>query len=376
MRLLKHIYKTRTLREYGLFLFVSFFVVLLLGNLFIPEFGIQDIEGQMLKIKGKHIKFDDDPHVSEFIRSVKQSDGYICMGTSESTPMKDGNYYEFLDQDTSYATRFSILGGAGWTCGLHMAMLLNHREEVDSLKLIYFINPVYWRSELSGFRKGYWTRYLNYGTYQTTLKHSTENDDFARISANYADVVNPAEKLLFKTENWFRALRKPFFRDLRYWLFPKQYLEDLAFVAKPKSELEDYEFFGILDTAFIDTSWNATYEFMSRTWLNPIVDADYRDQELKAFIKLCQELNVQVTFVLGPVNEIYIAKYHPPYLDGYQNIVDHIRALLTEENADFIDATDLGNIPGSFIDNQHHSSYGAYLIYQKIKKHLHEKNSL
>ena len=46
------------------------------------------------------------------------------------------------------------------------------------------------------------------------------------------------------------------------------------------------------------------------------------------------------------------------------------------EEADFIDVTEVGNIPGSFIDNQHHSSYGAYLIYQKIKNHLHEKEDL
>ncbi len=376
MKLLRNIYKTRTLSEYGLFIAASLLVLLILGNIFIPEYKVQSVDTQLLKIKGKHFKFDDAPHVSEFIRSVKSNDGYICMGTSESTPLRDGNYYEFLDQDTSYDAHFSILGGAGWTCGLHMAMLINHANDVDSLKLIYFINPVYWRSELAGFRKSYWLRYLNYGTYKQTLSYIDSRDGFASISSGYKKELNPAEKLLFQTENWFRAIRKPFFRDLRYWISPEKYLEDLEYFAAEKRNFDAFEYFGTIDTAYLDTSWNVTHEFMGRTWLNPMVQDTYRDDELKAFIDLCEGLGVETTFILGPVNEIYIAKYHPPYLQGYQEMVEHIRQFLIEENVDFIDASDLGNIPGSFIDNQHHSSYGAYLIYQKIKTHLHEKADL
>lgn len=376
MKLLRNIYKTRALSEYGIFIFASLLLLLILGNIFIPEYEVQGVDTQLLKIKGKHFKFNDGPHVSEFIHSVKSNDGYICMGTSESTPLRDGNYYEFLDQDTSYDKRFSILGGAGWTCGLHMAMLINHSKEVDSLKIIYFINPVYWRSELAGFRKSYWTRYLNYGTYKHTLKNMEGHDGFASISSGYIKELNPAEKLLFQTENWFRLIREPFFRDLRYWLSPEQYLEDLEYFATEKRSFSAFENFGTIDTSYLDTNWNVTHEFMGRTWLNPIADDTYRDAELKAFIDLCEELEVDVTFILGPVNEIFIEKYHPPYLQGYLNVLIHIRQLLTEEKVDFIDASDLGKIPASFIDNQHHSSYGAYLIYQKIKTHLHEKDDL
>ncbi|MCK5766108.1 MAG: hypothetical protein KAH26_08985, partial [Bacteroidales bacterium] len=238
----------------------------------------------------------------------------------------------------------------------------------------YFINPVYWRSELNGFDKGYWKRYLNYGAYRHTIRGNMA-PDFNDISNEYSEVLNPGEKFLFIMEYWLREIRKPFFRDLRYWLFPEEYEKDLSFPAQEKKDLQEFAWFGEIDTSYIDTLWNVTYEFKTRNWLNPIIDNDYRNRELIAFISLCNELNVNVIFILGPVNEIYIRKYHQPYYEGYMQAVAGIRDILDREGVDYIDATDLGNIPGSFMDNQHHSSYGAYLIYQKIKTYIHEKNT-
>lgn len=375
MNLIRYIYKTRILSEYGRFIFISLLLIIVAGYLFIPEFQVQNIDAQLLRIKGKYIKFSDDPHMHEFIRSVKHNKGYICLGTSETTTLKDGNYYDFLDQDTSYSARFSKLGGAGWTCGLHMPMLINCKEDVDSLNLIYFINPVYWRSELNGFDKGYWIRYLNYGVYKEIL-NKNNYPEFLDISQEYDKAIHPGEKLLYRSENWLRKIRKPFFHDLRYYLFPDKYYDDLSSMAEDKTGTSDFAFFGESDTAFIDCSWNVSYEFKSRTWLNPISNNDYRNRELKAFINLCKDLNVKVTYILGPVNEIYIKKYQASYLGDYQKAVSSIRNILEKEDVDFIDASDIGTVPGSFMDNQHHSSYGAFLIYQKIKKHLHEKDGL
>lgn len=372
MKLLASIYKTKTLSEYGRFILIALACVLILGNIFIPDYTVQNVGSQVIKLKGKHFKYDDNPHVREFIRSVSSRDGYICLGTSESTTLRDGNYYEFLDQDTSYDTRFSILGGAGRSCGLHMPMLLNHKEEVAGLKLIYFINPVYWRSELNGFDKGYWTRYVNYSAYLKTLKQD-ENDLFAGISEQYSDKLNIGEKFLYSTAYLLRKIRKPFFQDLRYFLFPGDYPKDLAYLAQEKQGFGQFAYFGQIDTTYLDTSWNVSHEFMNRTWLNPMVDNDYRTQELKAFIELSEALGAEVTYILGPVNDIYIKKYHPPYREGYQNTLNNLRDVLQAEKADWIDLTHIGSVPGSFIDNQHHSSYGAYLIYRELKQHLYEK---
>lgn len=375
MNLITYIYKTKTLSDYGRFILIALIVLLVAGYFLIPEYPVQDQPMQILSLKGKYIVFDDDPQVSEFIRSVKRNGGYICLGTSETTPRKDGNYYDFLDQDTSFKTRFSKLAGAGWTCGLHMPMLILHKEEVDSLNLIYFINPVYWRSELSQFNKGYWTRYLNYGLYRELLK---ENNvlGFQEISDEYHNKINPGEKMLYCLKYWLRKIRKPFFRDLRYLLFPEKYYEELGTIATVKVGFETFDHPGDPDLEYIDTIWNTTHDFKSKAWLNPIAAEEYRFLELKAFNDLCNQMNVNVTYVLGPVNEIFIRKYKPTYLEAYISTQDKIRELLESEDADYIDATEIGNIPGSFEDNQHHSSYGAFLIYEKIKNHLNEKNGL
>ena len=354
---------------------LALIVILVSGNIFIPSYEAQHLDKQLLKIKGKHLKYSDSPHVKDFLLSVKNNDGYICMGTSESTPLRDGNYYEFLDQDTSYETRFSILGGAGWTCGLHMPMLLQHKNEVRSLKLIYFINPVYWRSELNGFDKGYWNRYLNYSYYKEVLKHD-EDALLHNISLEYSQELNTGQKFLSWMEYHIRKLRKPFFQDLRYYLFQGDYKSDLAFLAEEKTGFNAFEYFGTIDTTYLDTNWNISHEFKGRTWLNPMIDNDYRTKELRSFIHLCNLLEVEVTYVLGPINERYIKKYHPPYLEGYQNTLGMLASVLRSEDVDWIDLTYLGSVPGSFIDNQHHSSYGAYFIYQDIKKHLNEKEDL
>ena len=49
--------------------------------------------------------------------------------------------------------------------------------------------------------------------------------------------------------------------------------------------------------------------------------------------------------------------------------------VLDEEGANYIDCTDLSTVPGVFEDWQHHTSYGAYLMYQKIKSYVLEKES-
>jgi hypothetical protein len=49
--------------------------------------------------------------------------------------------------------------------------------------------------------------------------------------------------------------------------------------------------------------------------------------------------------------------------------------VLDEEGAAYIDCTCLSTVPGVFEDWQHHTSYGAFLIYQKIKDYVLEKES-
>ena len=87
MKLIDNIYRTKNLRDHGLFILTALVVIVIIGNLFIPDYPVQGVDEQILKLKGKHFRYDDSPHVTEFINSVKNSDGYICMGTSEWVKM-------------------------------------------------------------------------------------------------------------------------------------------------------------------------------------------------------------------------------------------------------------------------------------------------
>jgi len=62
-------------------------------------------------------------------------------------------------------------------------------------------------------------------------------------------------------------------------------------------------------------------------------------------------------------------------LKDYERTVAQIKELLEAENAPFVDASDISGLPGTFDDHQHHSSYGAWLIYKKIKSFLNEEHS-
>ena len=119
---------------------------------------------------------------------------------------------------------------------------------------------------------------------------------------------------------------------------------------------------------------NISKDFIHKDWFKPInKSVNYRYEELTSFLKLCENLEIQATFIIGPYNERFIKKYDLNSLADYESTTQHIKQLLIENHVDFIDATDISPVIGAFNDHQHHSSYGAFLIYNKIKNHFYEK---
>ena len=112
-----------------------------------------------------------------------------------------------------------------------------------------------------------------------------------------------------------------------------------------------------------------------RYTLTPHPEETYRADELRTMIRLCKERGVDIVFVVGPYNQIAYSKVYPSEVANIQKVSTNILKVLKEEGAAHIDCTDLSTIPGTFDDWQHHSSYGAYLIYQKIKEYVLEKES-
>lgn len=370
----KPIYNTKKLAGYGLYLLVILIVIFPLGRFFIPPFTVKQPTRQLATLNGLSVKFNDSPAVSLFLRSIKSHHGYLCLGTSESDKLPDGNYYDFLNNDTAIQARFSILAGAGRTCGLYIPLLLDHRKEVDSLNIIYFINPVYWRTDLADVNTEYWNRYNNYKVCTDIALTPEEEKQYYQPVTSYINKLDIIEKATYTLEYELRQYRKSFFQDLKYNINPKLYLSSLSYIANKKKPLTGFNNFGKPDYKNIDTTWNINKSFTHKEWFKPIDDTvTYRYKELTSFITTCRNLGINALFIVGPYNGRFITEYSPASLAGYQQTTNNIRNLLTAEKVNFIDASNQSYTAGAFMDHQHHSSYGAYLIYKELKILLNEK---
>lgn len=374
MNFIQSFYKTKNLANNGIFISISLVVLMLIG-IFIPNTQPRKFSTQIYTLNGFNTKYNDKSEVSDFLLSIKNNNGFLVLGTSETTSINGGNYYDFLNHDKDIpGKKFSVLAGAGRTCGIYIPLLLHHRNELDSLQLIYFINPVYWRENLCKVDLGYWNRYSNYKMANNLdLSQQELNDFFGPVQA-YNDKLNLSSKTLSYLEKSLRSFRKNYFNDLRYYLFPKQYKAQFNFMSKSKIDYTKDLKYGKIDYELIDSNWNISKAFSNKEWFKPINKSEnYRYEELTSFVKLCKELGIKATYVVGPYNELFIRNYAPEDLAAHEQTAQNIKQILLSHDANFIDATDISTATGSFIDHQHHSSYGAYLIYQKLKSKLYEK---
>jgi hypothetical protein len=374
MNFIQSFYKTRTLVNNGVFIAITV-LILVVAGFFISDFAPKTFSNQIYTLNGYNTKHNDPSEVSDFLLSIKNNNGFLVLGTSESTSLKKGNYYDFLNNDQEIRpANFSILSGAGRTCGIYIPLFLQHRDELDSLKLIYFINPVYWRSDLCEVNLDYWNRYSNYKMSNSLVLTKNEKELFFKPVKTYNDKMNSFNKFIEYTEQSIRTVRRNYFHKLRYQLFPDEYKSQFSFMsASQEIDYSNYLLDEAINLELIDTNYNVLKSFSHKEWFNPInEDVNYRYKELNSFILLCHELGVKATFVIGPYNHQFIKKYSPNSLAAYTRTSNRIKQLLLNNNTDLIDASDISIVSGAFNDHQHHSNYGAYLIYLKLKEHFYE----
>jgi len=377
MSWIQSFYKTKNLANNGVFICLSLVLLLSFGYL-IPNFSSTRFDEQVYSLNGFNTKHNDHSEVSLFFQSIKENDGFLVLGTSETTSLENGNYYDFLNADEEInESAFSVLAGAGRTCGTHIPILLHHKNELEGLKLIYFINPVYWRTDLCEPNLNYFNRYCNYAMCNSLNLSSEERADFYALVKTYSDEINLFDKGIAYLEQGLRSARRNYFHDLRYKLFPEEYTSQFNFVSSVKRDYSGSLEYGKFNPNLIDSSYNISKNFIEKNWFKPINSSEnFRYVELNAFIKLCNQTGIEATYIIGPYNELFIKKHAEKDLEDYKKTSQSIKQLLTENKADFVDATDVSPVLGAFDDHQHHSSYGAYLIYQKIKSHFYEeKNS-
>ena len=171
-----------------------------------------------------------------------------------------------------------------------------------------------------------------------------------------------------------RSARRPYFRDLKYWLSPDQYPGQFIYMKDNQIPIPADTVMVQVDFSKIDTIYNIDKSFTHFDWFGDInTSTDYRYQELTAFVRLCNKLGIEALFVVEPVNERFILNYSSSSLKDYRAVSQRIKVILKTEGATFVDAQDINKVPGAFKDHQHHSNYGAFLIYKKIKHYLNEK---
>ncbi|MEM9052150.1 MAG: D-alanyl-lipoteichoic acid biosynthesis protein DltD [Bacteroidota bacterium] len=373
MSFLKGLYNTKELSAIGGFILIALGILFVLG-FFIPNYQPLNSSKQIYTISGLNTKYNDETEVAQFFESIKENNGYLVLGTSETTGLPDGNYYDFLNSDEDLQeTGFSVLAGAGRTCGNLIPVLLENKEEAEGLNLIYFINPVYWRKDLCEVNLDYGQRYLNY--FMTTIPNlsAEEEEKYYSPIRDYQEKLNPLIKASESIEYFIRSLFRNYNFDLKYELLGNDLDEKLTFIdgrAFLDFTEEDYE----NRLATIDTAFNIHQSFSHKNWFKPINEkVTHRTEELEAFIAVCKDLGINATFILGPTNERFIQAYSSSSLKGYEDISEQIESMLIKEEVSYIDVRELNGELGAFSDHQHHSSYGAYLLYELIKKKIYEE---
>ena len=344
---MKKLYQTKVLAWIGSVVLISVLVFLLLSWL-IPTFKAPEAEKQLYTIRHQELRDNNTLYTDLLVQSIKANNGYLVLGTSESDYMNGENYYDFLNADTTLQCRFSLIAGAGRTACTYFPLIQSNKN-IGGLKIIYFVNPAYWCNKLARSNADYFFRYTSFANYCKANK--PENKAVSKIlKANLSSTRLDDVMSDFFSYYIDRARRK-YYQDLVFDIDTAKFENTLAWI-KPRPEL----------------TMPSTYEPPDSSTHNYNLNVD-------ASFEVCRENNVDITFVVGPYNRVAFGKAHPTEVPEMQSICDSITNLLETESANYIDATDISSTAGAFRDWQHHSSYGAYLLYQKIKNYVVEKEN-
>jgi len=312
-----------------------------------------------------------------FIYTIKRKNGILVLGTSESDIHHIGNYQGFLNKYFDCGHKFSYLAGAGRSFHVYFPVFLNNKELFKGLKIIYFINPTYWRGGLNYFHLGYYDRYNN-------LKMVFEARDDMKEYGLYNEMGEPYVATFTKDSS--EVFINAYFNDFRQFyvdLFGGDNqvnkggnsgnsnlncVQEIVEEGIDSSKIQDF-----LKEIILEENISYEYSKLNDSNFVQISSSDFQWKALKGFNEICKDLDIDVTYFLGPYNAIYCKNYNPEYQDQHEKLLVELKALLKEENANYIDGTGLSYIPGTFLDKQHHSEYGAWLIAEKIANY-YEKN--
>ena len=368
---MKRMYQLKVLAWIGSVVLASVLAFLLLAWI-IPPFKAPEPDQQLYTIRHQELRDNNPLYTDLFLQSIKRNNGYLVLGTSESNNLTEGNYYDFLNADTSLNVGFSVVAGAGRTPCTYFP-LMQSNENVRGLKVIFMINPRYWCTPYARSNKQYFSRYVSIAEYKRANRPKNKRvDDILKVNHSHIPLVN---RIGDGTALFLDRVRRKYYQDLVFDLKPDKFSKSLRFFGE-KKKLDEYPHFGVIDSMHYNFEYNVAKGYnVSDNLFYVDTSVAYRYDELRAMISVCKEHDVDITFVVGPYNKVAFEKTCPDEVPRLDKVCQNIKDICWQENVPFIDATDLSGTPGAFKDIQHHSSYGAYFIYLKIKNYVLEKEN-
>lgn len=332
--------------------------------------------GSLLTVDATHVK-NDDAYFHEFMNRIRKNDDVLVLGTSESGYLDGYNYWELLNSDSTLEDQFSVLYGAGRFCERYIPSMINNPEIWRDQKLLVIINPVYWREGLSRFSLEYHERYMNEGEVRNARSKSNRKDDFDLLFGGSG--VGFVKGQMNVANNWIDKNVHELYYGRLHQFFGLEEENITHFTAhSPRTGLLARTSPELLETAKSEVleDWNCTQEFINTgdyLMTELFLDSEYRNTALDYFLELCKDLNVKPTFVIGPYNKILTEKNKQEAIaDRYAELYEKLKSTFDKTGFPYIDASEISEVPFAFIDTQHHSKYGGYLLYKLIKSELYE----
>lgn len=305
-----------------------------------------------------------------FLAKLKNDDGVLILGTSETgNDLDSDNYWGFLQTDVNTQIRYEVFGGAGRSAGMYFPAILSNPEAFSNLKILYYVNPTYWRPGLNYHEESYVSRYISSNSIRANYN--------ALLDRNMIPFVDPESKLsqaaVFETSTDY-ALN--FVRDLYY--------HDLPQLSETVTDplLRDFTQYSLGQQKVLQNGINpivnATYSFIKGypkfQFPGIAKDKTYRTNELKSFLSLCKEFNIKLTIYVGPYNKIMGASQNLDFSNDYNEVIQMIKNLCVEWETPYISGDIYSDSTFTFNDVQHTSKYGGWLAAKQIKEYYEKTN--
>ncbi|MDX2362264.1 MAG: hypothetical protein QNK23_15765 [Crocinitomicaceae bacterium] len=372
---INRLYRLSLMKEVGI---ITLLGIVLVGVLtvylaiFTKDAGLESGgDQQHLDLKATHVK-NNNAYFHKFMENIRNNDGILILGTSESGSIDGYNYWELLNADREIQKDFSVFYGAGRFCEMYFPLIVSEPELWRDQELLVFVNPTYWRVGLNESSETYQERYLDKNIVEYAIPQLKEEGLYATFfeENHLKQKVSMYDLIGDYFDDHVHTL---FYRNLgsgRITLFNEFTSMGPPLVSPNRineNTQDDLK-------ALIDLKYNCTPHFMEAgvsEALMPVVDtaSRYRYDALEGMFKLCEKYNINATYIIGPYNGVLAEQVSTEETKkNYLELMEELGAFFKEHKQQVIDLRDLSNVSGTFIDAQHHSGYGGYLIYQRIKK--------